>query len=441
MRRFVITCGFIVALFAINGNTIHEAAALSAIEEPSHTHPSTSVYRDPSDDNQYQSADLLHTPTPVEIDAFAQQGYRYCLGRPQINLPIRDGVRGRFIGSFTPRTVRILRLEARQRDASGNYWYAFWYNFGIGAQNPRYGWSNGTQITLTSNLAVCNRLPRSPRIPAGLHLLYSALPNEVLAVGDAFGVQKGTDGSEALMIALKRQYPSTITVWRNLNLVDLGRWDCPPDWGQGNPVTSARRWWQAQYATWRARGLIQAGAIDYYEYRNECGFIGTWDAAFDREMVRLATAARVCLALFSDSYGTPEPYQFVTRRPVFDLVLSTECQPGKRHVVSLHTYGRVQSGQWLFGRWLMFRAALGSQYNALQYLFTEFGVTNAQGNIDGRGTPNCVTATQEIVEAVIEYKKHPEVLGFALFSVGSGTEWIDLTPCLPRIAQALRQLR
>jgi hypothetical protein len=416
VKRFLLSVVFLMLLAAICGNAVFGAVNFSVVAQ----------------DN---------TPAPVEIEAQAVSlNSLFCFGRPVAGLPIRDGVRGNIIGRFTTQTVRNLRLEARQRDKSGNFWYAFWYNFGQGAANPRYGWVLASRLTLI-NRPICVALPRTPRLLAGLHLLFSARPEEVLSVGGAFGVQKGTDGAEALMIELKRQFPSTITVWRNLSLVDLGRWDCPPDWGQGNPVASARRWWQAQYTTWRARGLLQAGAIDYYEYRNECGFIGSWDIAFDREMVRLATQASVCLALFSDSYGTPEPYQFATRRPVFDAVLSAQCQPGKYHVVSLHTYGKVQTGQWLFGRWLMFRAALGSNYNALRYLFTEFGVTNAQGNNDGRGTPNCNVATQETLEALIEYKKHPEVLGFALFSVGSGTEWIDLTPCLPQMARALRRLR
>jgi hypothetical protein len=187
--------------------------------------------------------------------------------------------------------------------------------------------------------------------------------------------------------------------------------------------------------------LIQARAVDYYEYRNECGFQGVWEVAFDREMIRLANRRGVCLALFSDAYGTPEIGQFVRRRPVLDSVLAAECRPGRHHVVSLHTYGNVHSGPWIFGRWLLFRAALGKRYDAIQYIFTEFGVTNAAGNNDGRGVADCGVATRETLEAIVEYKKHREVLGFALFSVGGSTEWLDLTPCLPQMAEALRGLR
>jgi hypothetical protein len=287
-------------------------------------------------------------------------------------------------------------------------------------------------------------LPPEPIVinenPAGLHVLGGfSNTGEILRHISAYNILKVTDDAAYLMSEAKRLNPAVITIHRNIFLVSLGLRNCPDGWGVGDPIGSARNWWNVQVATWSARGLWgQGNPVDFREYRNECGFAAQWEVAFDKEIIRLANNAGVCLAIQSYAYGQPEPEQYATLAPVLDAILAQECAPGRRHIIAAHTYGNVQSGIFIFGRWQLFRAAVGSKYDSIQWVFSEFGVSNQQGNNDGRGSPDCPRAALETRQAVDEYRKHPEVLGFSLYSVGSGTEWLDLTPCLGQIAAALQ---
>jgi len=332
-------------------------------------------------------------------------------------------------------------LAVRVQIIGADEW-AYFSKLSVSGQNV-YGYAalklNGAAIArLRGN---CASVPRRIAVgnTAGLHTLgFSVNTYAVLSVATDFGFLKLTDDAYALATEARKLNPDILIVHRNIFLMDVGRRDCPTGYGMGNEATArsnAQAWFSLQYRTLQARNLLGQGVIDWHELQNECGYPGaTYENAYWLEMLRLAKEKGLCLAVYSDSYGTPEIDQFVSRRPVFDRILSDECQPGRHHIVSLHTYGNVASGEWIFGRWLKFRAALGSQYDELQYVFTEFGVTNAAGNNDGRGSPDCGMAAHETLAAVAEYKKHPEVLGFALFSVGPGSEWVDLTSCLLQIA-------
>jgi hypothetical protein len=275
--------------------------------------------------------------------------------------------------------------------------------------------------------------------PAGLHVLgFSVNTWAVLSEIKSFGLLKAVDDFAFLASEAKRLNPRLITIHRNVHLVEIGRRDCPDSWGRGDPVMVARDWWRIQHETWKARGLLEPGPVDYYEYRNECGHAGAWEVAFDREIVRLANEAGMCLAVLSYAYGQPELDQFAALAPLFDDILERPCQPGKQHLIALHTYGRIDSGAWIFGRWRLFRQALGPKYNNLQFIFTEMGITNAQGNADGRGTADCGIAAKEAAELTAEFHKFPEIVGYNLYSVGGSTEWLDLTSCLNQIAAALQ---
>ena len=158
--------------------------------------------------------------------------------------------------------------------------------------------------------------------------------------------------------------------------------------------------------------------------------MGDWEIAFDRQMIRRANASGVCLLLFSDAPGRPEPHEFARRAPVLDLALDTECAPGRHHAVALHTYFGSSSGKWLFGRWQLFREALGPKDDSVMYWFTEYGVPNADGQSEGRGPANCDAVRAEMQAADAAYRAAPEVGGYHAYSVGESQEWTDLTPCL-----------
>ena len=280
--------------------------------------------------------------------------------------------------------------------------------------------------------------PPLVRNPRGLHLIYSAQPGPVLASLPDLGTIKATDGAEWALSAAKQYNPDIVTVYRVL-YTPRGKLDCPPEWGVGDPVRAANDWYDMLVGVWGTRGLIgqvdtpsgPVRVVDYFEYRNECGFAGAWEVAFDRQMLRRASASEICLLAFSDAYGTPELHEFAQRRPVLDEMLAQPCRPGQWHGIALHGYSKHDSGPWLFGRWRLFREAVGHKYDAIQYWFTEWGVPNSRGEYDGRGTPDCAAMAAELAIVDPILRDDPGVGGYHGYSVGGGSEWIDITPCLP----------
>jgi len=271
--------------------------------------------------------------------------------------------------------------------------------------------------------------PPIARNPRGLHLIFSANKDVVGGALPTLGTLKATDGAEWALSMAKDYDPRITTVYRAI-YTSWGRLDCPPDWGAGDPVVAADRWYDMLLDVWTSRGTREY--TDYYEYRNECLFVGDWEIAFDRRMVERASASGVCLLLFSDGPGNPEVYQFAQRRPVLDAVLDHPCDRDRLHAVALHNYYGRESGDWLFGRWQMFRAALGPKYDSILYWFTEQGMPDQTGKVDGRGTADCAAARAEMAAVDAVYRAAPEVGGYHVYSVGHSTEWMDLTPCLVR---------
>jgi hypothetical protein len=299
-------------------------------------------------------------------------------------------------------------------------------------------------------ISQCDLVPTWPstlvlpplRNTAGAHTLGFSVNNfEMLTYIDRFNFLKLTDDSYFLATEFKKKVPNGITVHRSIHVIDYGLRNCPPGYGVDNPVTVAIVWWDVIYETWGARNLLGPNSpIDYFEVINECGWVrGDWENAFWGKILDLAKSnGNLCIALYSDSYGTPEPEQYFERRPILSRVRNTTCRNNKHHVVSLHTYGNFDAPDafYIAYRWRMLLNAVGPEY-LVDYIFTEQGVTNAQGNNDGRGSPNCSLTSSETVRAVLEFRKYPEVLGFALYSFGGSTEWLDLTQCLPQIHSAL----
>lgn len=279
--------------------------------------------------------------------------------------------------------------------------------------------------------------PPLTRNPRGLHLIYSARPDPVQAALPGLGTIKATDGAEWALSIAKQYNPDIVTVYRVL-YTPWGKLDCPPDWGHGDPVQAANAWYDMLVGVWGTRGLLgqidtQAGpvrVVDYFEYRNECGFVGSWEVAFDIQMLRRATAGGICLLAFSDAYGTPELHEFAQRKPVLDEMLEHPCRAGMWHGIALHGYSKHDSGPWLFGRWRLFREVVGDAYDALGYWFTEWGVPNTAGSYDGRGEPDCAAMEAELAMVDQILRSDAGVGGYHVYSVGGGSEWIDITPCL-----------
>jgi len=276
-----------------------------------------------------------------------------------------------------------------------------------------------------------NLVPPEPIVenpnPRGLHLIYSANRDVVARYLSKIGTIKATDGTEWALQLAKETDPSITTVYRAL-YTPIGKYDCPPNWGVGDPNAAADAWYDLLLPLWSSRNTREY--TDYYEYRNECRFVGAWEVVFDSRMVQRANQSGICLLLFSDAPGTPEIAEFIQRRPVLDLVLSQECQPGRYHAVALHVYFGHDSGAWLFGRWQLFKQSLGAKYSPINYWFTEYGLPNTRGEYEGRGEPDCAAIFTEMDAIDMIYRSEPEVRGYHGYSVGHGTEWMDITPCL-----------
>lgn len=269
----------------------------------------------------------------------------------------------------------------------------------------------------------------APRLdnPRGLHLIYSANREVVQRALPTLGTLKATDGAEWALAAAKQHDPRIVTVYRAI-YTPWGKLDCPPNWGVGDPAAAADAWYDMLLGVWSARGTREVA--DYHEYRNECLFVGDWEIAFDLRMVERANASGVCLLLFSDAPGNPEIAQFAQRRPVLDAALAQECRPGVRHGIAHHVYFGRSSGPWLFGRWQLFAAALGSKYDALDWWITEYGMPAQDGTVIGRGAADCAAARAEMDAADAIFRADGRVGGYHAYSVGASQEWTDITPCL-----------
>lgn len=266
------------------------------------------------------------------------------------------------------------------------------------------------------------------RNPRGVHLIYSALPSAVSALLPTIGTIKATDGAEWALAAAKQYNPDITTVYRAI-YTSWGKLDCPPTWGIGDPVAAADAWYDMLLGVWSSRGALQTA--DLIEYRNECLFVGAWEVAFDRRIIQRANGNGVCLLVFSDAPGNPELAEFIQRKPVLDLMLAQECRPGRYHAIAHHIYFGRDSGPWLFGRWQLFRAVLGSQYAGLEWWFTEYGVPNTEGKAEGRGPADCGAVISELAAVDMLFRTTKEVGGYHAYSVGQSTDWTDITPCIP----------
>lgn len=287
-------------------------------------------------------------------------------------------------------------------------------------------WYQGEELARLDDSDACFELPIQyaegrPPSTFGLHLIFTA-SDRVLDLPQ-LGMLKGTDGTEWIMRAAHARRPDVLLVWRNLSAEGLGWRDCPAGWGSGNGAAVADAWWHAQYTTWQARGLI--GVVDYFEVINECGYGGeAWETAFWLRILDDARLAGVCVAAFSDSYGTPEIAQFAARRPILEAMLAQECAPGRHPAVAIHIYEGVDGGIWTFGRWRLFLALAGLQFEALPFIVSEYSYGTGEAPV------NCDAFWNDWKRADAEFAKFPEIWAVANYSVGSGTQWLDLTPCL-----------
>jgi hypothetical protein len=306
---------------------------------------------------------------------------------------------------------------------------------------PGYWLDNLTiQFVAAPDVAQFVPIDTGPRTLMGLHLVVGASRNPVIdlvkrlhAIGWPIGTVKGTSGTESLLNEIAAISPETVIIYRSLETA-YGRLDCPNV--HNDPVAEAQRWMGGLQPYW------YSVLADYYEIMNECHPPGEWLAPFAIEAMRLATAQGQCLLLFSFGPGNPEPGEFAKLLPVFQAALAAPCQPGRYHGIALHAYGLErqtlvsESGIYLGFRHRMLMTSILTQLPEAMQI--PVYITEA-GPGDGR-MPNlfrCEDITRDVMQYTSQLEYDPYVRGFELWNVGPPSEWIDVTPCLSMIGDAL----
>lgn len=295
------------------------------------------------------------------------------------------------------------------------------------------------QYVLFPTEMVVDPIFAGPRTLMGLHLVVGAQKEPVLdlarrlqKIGWPLGTLKGTTGTEDILNEVSAISPETVTVYRSL-MTPGGMFDCPNT--ANDPVDEARVWLGGLQSYW---SLVQA---DYYEIINECLPPIEWLLAFSIEAMRVAGERGQCLLLFSFGPGNPTIDQFSQLLPAYQYALEHPCQPGRHHGIALHAYGIdtrtlvSESGIYLGLRHRLYYAHILSQIpQAIQIpvLLTEAGAG------DGSSPFACEDVTRDVIQYTRELEYDPYIRGFHLWTMGGPQgRWLDVTPCLPMIGDAL----
>ena len=306
-------------------------------------------------------------------------------------------------------------------------------------QGGSYQLDNVTvQYVFTPQQVVFSPVDLAPHTLMGLHLVMGAqsapvveLARRLKQTGWPLGTLKGTTGTEGILNQVETISPETVTVYRALATTD-GMRDCPNT--HADPVAEAWRWLDSLAPSW------QGVRADYFEIMNECLPPVEWLVPFSIEAMRIAGQRGQCLLLFSFSAGQPTPEVFVQLLPVLDYALKHPCASGRLHGIALHAYGInpstlvSESGISLgFRHRLLFGAVLQQLPEAL---LVPVYLTEA-GPGDGRAPFSCADIVRDVLQYTRQLEYDPYVRGFHLWNVGPTGGWLDATPCLPQIADAL----
>ncbi len=337
----------------------------------------------------------------------------------------------------TARAREMLTVVALADDAAGNAW----------AQTDR-GWLpltlDGVEYAQLDSMRACEILkgtmPNTSLV--GLHLLNGSSREEVLALvqrmvdaGTPMGTVKGLNGAEGLLEEIKAISPQTVTVFRSL-LTNQGMRDCPAEPGEygDDPEGTARSWMQSVSGHW---DMVDA---DFYEVINECPVGLDWLTRFSIEAMKIAGEQGRCLLLFSFPGGNPTVSDFIKVLPAYQYAVENPCAPGRTHGIALHAYSTQdgilvsESDKWVALRHRIFEEELRQRYPAgveLPVYITELG----QGG--GMAIASCDGLIRDALQYAYQLEEDPYVKGFHLWSVGSGTGWVDITQCLPALGDAL----
>lgn len=368
----------------------------------------------------------LHTPFPTDLHPHPCQAI---VAAPQVSLYQMPDAASAVTGSAAAGNALVVSQIAS--DGSGNRWAA-----------TAQGWlSLAEGQAALDTVRACDILAGTqPNTTlAGLHVLLWHQHDAVIEFvqrmalsGHPVGTVKGVSGAEQTLAEVKQISPQTVTVYRSI-LTDQGNISCP-DEKNPDPAATARAWLASLETYW---GAVSA---DYYELLNECPGTIAWHTQFAVEAMRVAGEQGRCLLIFTWGVGSPEMDQFDQALPAYQYAAEHPCQSGRRHGIAMHTYS-LESDILVSeaDKWLAYRHRL--VYDALLNLYppgvdvpvylTEVGI--GWGDV----MPTCETVARDVIQYTYELEQDPYIKGFHLWNVGAGTTWIDLSPCLPQIGDAL----
>lgn len=316
--------------------------------------------------------------------------------------------------------AQAYEFDAVQFSTSADY---LWARHSTGWSAIRDNRSGTWWVDASQDASLCQDVPGWPPgldpprviVRVGIHALPSANGGALAPLLPYLGTVKGVDNAGILRQA-KAANPRIVTVFRSWNAGD-----CPP---LGMPPGG---WIDHLAQTW------QHVDADYFEPMNECPY--NHDADYTIRMMQRANTLGYCMLLWAFPVGTPEIDYWRSLTPAMDYALEHECQPGRHHGIALHAYRMAHplSDVWLFSRYLTLYAAIPAKYRALDLYFTELGpdYENENAPVDCGALVSAVRWAQNTYRDGL-------VDGFHLWSAGPGTQWRDITPCVPALVAALR---
>ncbi len=373
----------------------------------------------------------LHTALPPTVSV---QLCRVIVSAPQVSLYSAPDLTSPITGAASEREKLVVSQVTT--DAGGTRW-----------AGTSGGWlplvEGGAVTAELDSIRACEILSgNTPQTTLlGLHVLNGTKSDAVLsfvrrmlAAGYPVGTVKGLNDSEDLLNEIKRISPQTVIVYRSL-LSGEGLRDCPSDFRDTtDPAATARRWLSGLKPYW---DRVDA---DYYEVMNECGATLETITQFSIEAMKIADEQGRCLLLFSFPGGNPDMQAFNQLLPAYQYALDHPCASGRHHGIALHAYSLEddrmvsESDVWIalrhriiYQRLLLMLPAAAE----LPVYLTEVGI--------GGGTimPPCDMIIQDALQFTYELEEDPYVKGFHLWSVGTGAQWYDISPCLPELADRL----
>lgn len=269
-----------------------------------------------------------------------------------------------------------------------------------------------------------NLNPPTPQVQnnflLGIHALFSFDPNVIARNLDIYGAVKGVDAPAADKLRNLNARIKVLRFW------EAG--DCPAD----NVPYEA-------FLSWQIQAMERYPGIDFYEYNNEC--FASFDPQFAIRAMEMMIPKGLCPLILTWSGGWGEINQWLDMKPAFDYALSHPCgtwpNGSIKYVgIALHAYdlGMGLDSIWGNLRYTWLCDLTPGVCETLGVYFTEWG-----GSYTDETAPvDCNQMLNDYLWAINYYSNDSRVRAIFQWSMGGGTQWRDVTPCVDYVASNIR---